>query len=540
MENSKLFFATCMAIVLFNSGSVNAQSVKITNGPEIKTEKDKKTARLLDGDAGFFYAYTYTTKGKGTSFFIDKYDKKTLNKVFTKEVDLGEGFSRGTQIVSSPSTVYCFKTIYNTDKKSYDCVYQTVSSKGMVSAKEAVLKSIASSKYDVVEYDVTPNPERTKAMFRVSFKDFSSKEPHYVTEFSLLNLADLKPEWTKKIDGGVLESADFVMSPSKTVPNFHLKSALMDSANNYSYVFLQEAPGSTKKNKKYFLKAAFLNAVSKELKVFDLPVDGDYSPSNMILQRTKKNELVIGGFIKDEVERKGKDLVKCGIFSFVFNLDSYTVTANPVKFFDDKMLADLEATQKLLPYFRFYLDYIIPVGEEVFYIGQQYGSSTGSATGVTSTIYRDVIIAKTNAKGEFEWVENVPLRNKIQMAGEKPYFAYPTENNIFIFNIEFPSNLKLYEKGNVEGKDLKSANGVHGTNFTFTSMSTKTGKMTHKSLFENSDFGFNPFEHDDTKLQLTQLFDIYVPGTNRNEIIIFTDGDGGGKGRFCKLTVSDK
>jgi transcription antitermination factor NusA-like protein len=64
--------------------------VQMTDGPALENDKDNKMNRMLGGDENSYYCYRIRSKGKGTSFFVEKYDKKTLKPLFSKEVNLDE------------------------------------------------------------------------------------------------------------------------------------------------------------------------------------------------------------------------------------------------------------------------------------------------------------------------------------------------------------------------------------------------------------------------------------------------------------------
>jgi len=77
------------------------------------------------------------------------------------------------------------------------------------------------------------------------------------------------------------------------------------------------------------------------------------------------------------------------------------------------MLAALESNPRRSKYFKYKLDYILPVGDATYYIGEQYNeyyvrnssNTYGSSSGNWNYEYMDVIIGKLNAKGEFEWIK---------------------------------------------------------------------------------------------------------------------------------------
>ena len=61
-----------MAVLVMAGLSVQAQ-VKVENGPALENDRDSKMNRMLGGDDNSFYCYRIKTRGKGTSFFVEKY-----------------------------------------------------------------------------------------------------------------------------------------------------------------------------------------------------------------------------------------------------------------------------------------------------------------------------------------------------------------------------------------------------------------------------------------------------------------------------------
>src|ERR1041385_2002504 len=107
--------------------SINAQQV--TNGPALENDRDNKMNRMLGGDDNSFYAYRIRSKGKGTSFFIEKYDKKTLKPVFSKEVNLDEeGQTKIEDVEYAQGNVFIFRRQYDKKADKMTLFFQTVSS----------------------------------------------------------------------------------------------------------------------------------------------------------------------------------------------------------------------------------------------------------------------------------------------------------------------------------------------------------------------------------------------------------------------------
>ena len=150
----------------------------------------------------------------------------------------------------------------------------------------------------------------------------------------------------------------------------------------------------------------------------------------------------------------------------------------------------------------------MPVGDAVYYIGEQYSERYVRNTNNTSGFggvgmssggqwhyeYQDVIVAKLNAKGEFEWIENSPLRQAMVMSYAhvfKQYIAVATNKNLYILNDDHPKNIARYEKNDFEPSDLKTVSGIHGSNFVCNTMNLKDGKITNRLvLMKNEDYCF--------------------------------------------------
>src|ERR1700712_4822953 len=80
------------SIVSFSIGilctlAVSAQ-VQYAAGPALENDRDVKLNRMIPGDDNSFYCYRIRTRGRGTSYYVEKYDNKKLQPVFSKEVIL--------------------------------------------------------------------------------------------------------------------------------------------------------------------------------------------------------------------------------------------------------------------------------------------------------------------------------------------------------------------------------------------------------------------------------------------------------------------
>lgn len=552
----KLKTITTACLVALSSMSF-AQAT-MTNGPELENDRDAKMNRMLGGDENSYFCYRIKTKGKGTSFIVEKYDKKTLKPLFSKEINLDE--ERQTKIEDveyANGNVYIFRREYDKKADKMTLFFQTVTNAGVVSNDLKEITVVNSDHYEFVDFDIYPNPAQTKFIIKSSHK--ANKQDSYKTDFILMDAVSMKKVWTKTVDqklfsgggvsfGSVAMSAMFGGGIKSEAEGVGFLGLLIDDKDNLYWGYNGLAKTATEKEKRYRLHLFTLNANEQKEKDLELTFDDDYLVSDIEFSKTNENEIVMGGFIKDVIERKGRDLVKCGIFSFKVNVTSNTVAAKTFKFFDDNMLTALESNARRSRYFKYKLDYILPVGDATYYIGEQYSeqwvqntsNSYGSMTGNNGRWiyeYMDVIVGKLNSKGEFEWIKNSPLRQVVELGNIahvfKQYIAIATDKNLYILNDDHPKNIERYQKADFEPKDLKTVRGIHGSNFVCNTMSLKDGSIMERNvLMKNEDYCFAPIQERNMQFVPPSDCEIFVPGKN-NEIFIYTEDKG--KDRFAKI-----
>ena len=193
----------------------------------------------------------------------------------------------------------------------------------------------------------------------------------------------------------------------------------------------------------------------------------------------------------------------------------------------------------------------MPVGDAVYYVGEQYretkvtrttnyGTGFGGIGNNNNSYweyeYMDVIVAKLNKEGKFEWIKNVPLRNEMRLDFPhvfKQYAAVTTSKNLYILCNDHPKNMARYEKGSYEPSDLKSVTGIHGSNFVSNMVDLGSGKITRSVVFENDKYCFAPIQERNQQFIPPSECEIFLPGKD-NEIFIYTEDRG--KDQFGRLT----
>ncbi len=536
------FLFICFVAIYF---SANAQ--KVTNGPELDNDRDCKMNRMLTGEGDSFYTYRIRSKGKGTSYFVEKYDKASLKPTFSKEVEIEEDrLTKVEDVEYASDNVYIFIREYDKKAQKMTLYYRTVSSKGAVSPKFVEMLNVKTDHYEFVDFDIYVSPNKSKFLVKACYK--SSKDEDYKTDFISFDSKSMKKGFSKTVDQKLFTSQSVVLSFFFGATfNFRASSEfiglMFDDADNiyYGYSYMDKA--SNEKNKIYKLAVGILAAKDNAVKTVELVFDDNYYVGDVEFSKSNENQIVVGGFLKDVIERKGRDLVKVGIFSFTVDLAKNAVASKTVKLFDDKILYALESNPKRAQYFKYKLDYMMPIGPDIYYVGEQYREqqvTTYNSNGGSSTHwdyeYMDVIIAKLNTKGEFEWVKNTPLRIEMTLSSPhvfKQYIAVASGQNINILNDEHPKNMERYAKTDFEPKDLKGMNGIHGTNFVCSSVPIGNGQIKHKLIFENDTYCFAPIQEKNIAFMPPADTENFVKGTD-NEIYIYTEDRG--RDRFSKIT----
>lgn len=481
MKLTGFFTSVLLVIATFATAQVKYEA-----GPELDNDKNNKLNRMIGSDDNNFYCYRIRSKGRGTSYYVEKYDKKALTLGFSQEISLEDGDvdTKIEDVLFAQNNVYIFRRQYDKKEDKMTLFYQTVSSAGKVSTTLTPIVVVTADHFEFVDFDIYLSPDKSKFLIKSCHKP--DKSADYSSDFILLDVTNgMAKKWTKNVKQRLSNNNNLqnVMSMfglgSFVSKDMSFVGLYVDDAENVFYCYLDEAKNSSEKEKRYRLHMNTLYVNETVPKTVDLNFDDDYIVKDIEFHKGDNNSMVVGGFVKDIIERTGRDLVKVGIFSFKVDLKTNKVSSSVTNFFDDTMLKALESSNKKSRYLNYKLDYIMPVGDAVYYVGEQYRetkvttySSYGSGFGSSSNTYwdyeyMDVIVAKLNSQGKFEWIKNVPLRNELRMNFAhvfKQYIAVSTNKNIYILCNDHPKNIARYEKADYEPSDLKSVSTIHGSN----------------------------------------------------------------------------
>ena len=524
--------------------AINGNAQQVTNGPELNNDRDSKMNRMLDGDDNCFYTYRVRTKGMGTSFFIEKYNKDELKPAFSKGIDIdADRYTFVEDVKYSLNNVYIFFRQYDKREGKMRLFYRTVSADGRASGKAEEILNVVTDHYEFIDFDIYQNPSKTKFLVKASYKE--SKEDKYKTNFILYDVATMQKVFTKQVNQKLFSGVQMQQSffGGFSFRDVDFVGLMLDDADNIFYGYTYVDKTSNEKNNKYKVAINIISANATDAKTVELEFDDNYYVGNIKFTKLNSNQIVAGGFLKDVIERRGPDLVKVGIFSFTVNIEKSKIDSKIVNLLDDKMLAALESNAKRSRYFKYKVDYIIPSGSSVYFVGEQYReqqiTTFDPMTRMTQTQweyeYMDVIVAKLSKDGVFEWIKNAPLRISMTLSSPhvfKQYIAVATGKAIYILNDEHEKNIKIYSQPDFEPRDLKNMSGIHGTNFVSSSVDLENGNIVHKLIFANENYCFAPIQERNYEFIPPPDTELFVKGKN-NEIYIYTEDRG--RDRFSKI-----
>jgi hypothetical protein len=352
--------------------TLSTAQVKYQAGPALDNDRDSKVNRMIGGDDNSFYCYRIRSRGRGTSFFVEKYDKKSLNIGFSQEISLedGDNNTKIENVLFSLGNVYVFRRQYDKKADKMTLFYQTISSAGKVANKLVPIVEVSTDHYEYVDFDIYLTPDNSKFLVKSCHK--ADKNTEYTSDFILFDVANgMTKKWTKTVNqrlsnNNVLQNVLSMFGlGAYTSKDMSFVGLYVDDAENVYYCHLDAAKNSSEKEKRYRLHINTLNVNETAVKTVDLQFDDDYIVKDIEFHKGDDNSMVVGGFVKDVIERKGRDLVKVGIFSFKVDLKTNTVASNVTNFFEDDMLKALESNNRKSRYLNYKLDYILPVGDAV-------------------------------------------------------------------------------------------------------------------------------------------------------------------------------
>ncbi len=523
----KIFF-----LILFFFVSLCGKSqITVSHGPELQTDRDFKMNRIIGGDAEHFYVYRIRSRGFGTDYYIEKYNKQSLKREFLKPIPLpDDGAAEILDVLLSQNNICIFYKIYNkkTDQKSL--VLQNMSTNGDLAPELKEIKTVMAGKSQYAWFKVVPNEDTSK--FLIVTEHHQEKNEIKKINLLLMDAKNIKKLWEKELPALYNNMAMDVMD-YKT-----------DNADNAYFLFRTLGRQYGEKRATYKTYIGVLKNTGEQVQVSELPIANDFYVSDVEFLKNN-NQLVCAGFYKDIIERQGRDLIDVGVFYYAFNFDTGELISKSAKLFSDDLLAKLTFRRQQPGNFDYKIDYIKKIGNDIYLVGQQYSEeyvyyynpSTRSSTSYWYYDYKDILVTKLNANDEIDWVKNIPFRYSMRMSNPHifmHYFAYSTPNNLYIFYDDNHKNFTGNTFADYDPKKIKYYGSIHGSNFMGAQINLGNGSLTRQLVFENKDYCFAPIQENNLQFIPANNTQIFVSDGN-GQIIIYTENRG--DERFSKLKL---
>jgi hypothetical protein len=318
----------------------------------------------------------------------------------------------------------------------------------------------------------------------------------------------------------------------------------VDENDNVYFLFRTNGKEYGQRRVIYKTFVGVLKPKAEQIQVSELTIANDFNVSDVEFIKNG-NQLVCAGFYKDVIERPGRDLYDVGLFYYTFDFNTGDLISKKTELFKNELLDKLSYKRQQPGYFDYKIDYVKRIGNDVYLIGQQYDEqyvyyynyNTRSTTSYWMYDYKDILIAKLNGNMDIEWVQNIPFRYAMRLNNPHVfmhYFAYNTNDNLYIFYNENRKNFTGPTYDGYDPKKIRYYGSIHGSNFMGATIDLKSGNLKREIVFENDHYCFAPIQENNLQFVPANNTQVFVSdGINR--IIIFTEDRG--RERFSKLQL---
>lgn len=480
----------CLALFFF-TGHAFAQ-ISIKEGVEIEVEKGAQFDRVIGSDNNFFYVYRIKTKGAGTHYFVEKYDKKTLGMIFSQDISL-EDFPNanldprltGTYTILGESKIYVFFTVYakKDDRKIF--VLRSVSKSGQVDS----FKEVDSSPEKAADFYVRTTPDSTKFLI-VNELQMSGKAQ--VVKATLYDASDFSKIWTKTLPDGYKESG--IRSSSYVINN--------EGAIAFYFYYMKNF-----ENEEVGGAISVMSKDNDEASAVELDLPKPREPYLLVMKFTDNNTLACAGIFKDNVKEvtKKKQTRNAGVFYYFVDVNAMSLTSSGNDYFPEDVSASLTypSPEGYDPGSKYYSSSQLEVVDGNYYLLSEHGYDYTDG----ARHRREIIVSKINDKeGKVEWTR---LLQKYSINQSGLYNVLGHKGKLYIFCLEHPDAEKRFAAGKTydPGK-YPVASGISGPNVLAYEID-EAGHVKRNIIYQNKGFCYQP-QYQDFTMQADNDLLIYM------------------------------
>jgi len=261
---------------------------------------------------------------------------------------------------------------------------------------------------------------------------------------------------------------------------------MLDNAGNLSFLFYYLAQAT---DETISLGIGIYPYKTKNLKVVELPLEQGKVLANYIVTTTKDGKVMYSGFFKDAVVKHSKKELKAGIYNYVIDLKG-TLVSSDIQYFPDEVDAKLHYQDGLVE---------APTGKKYFslksvtemdgayylFANHNYTISDGKTS---TTIEREFVVTKFNAKGKIEWINVYPKYTRDRL---NAFNMMVHNHKIYVFYLEHPTNLEKSDLQDYDAKRYHAIKDYHGSVMVGLELNAD-GTASRKSIAETKDWFYDP------------------------------------------------
>jgi|GEM_PF-2195952 hypothetical protein len=456
-----------------------SQNINISQGQEFTPENDAKFNYYVGNDTSGVYIRRTRTKGKGTSYFIQKLNpSKNMSVVYSKDLDIDienketiyGSFLKGSKIM-------VFTELYNKDEQlKYLLLREFSASDGSKIGETHKAASLSSDPWGVSgrNFYVSFSPDNSKMAITSEFQ-WPKKTPEVKTD--LYETATLKKTGSKQLltsyGNSTISSSSYKIGNDGTF--FYLFYYMIDFEEEVGgFAFASIQPNASKT---IVTELPFTNI---EIKNGDIEFIGD--------------KIVFSGMFKDIVTKKQKKegkIKKVGFYSFFINPKTNEIINKGFDYFPADVAAKMTYKDGLIeesPADKFYsFENIFTLNDNI-YLMESHSYAISSSNGASISFERELIVSKFNKSGKLEWMRVIPKFT----GGRLNDFNFMVKNNqVYLFYAEHPKNL---EKGTVTDYNAKKYSPIRTYNGSLLVCTTfdEAGNINRKEVFRNEGWCYDP------------------------------------------------
>jgi hypothetical protein len=479
--------------------------ISIKEGVVLDVEKGAEFDRVIGSDNNSFFVYRVKTKGAGTHYFVEKYDKKTLNMTFSQDLKLEEFPNANLDpkrtsswTIMGENKVYVFFPVYAKQDQRKILVLRAISKSGQLDN----FKEVDSNPERGADFYVKTSPDSSKFLI---INELQLPAKAQEVKATLYNASDFSKIWTKTLPDGYKDSG--IRSSSYVVNN--------EGAVAFYFYYMKDFA-----NEEVGGAISVMAKDNDQSSAVELDLPKPKEPYLLEMKFTNNKELACAGIFRDNAKRatKEKKLRNAGVFYYFVNTAEMSLTSSGNDYFPADVTHDLtyNSPDGKEPGEKYYSSSQLEVVDGNYYLLSEHGYDYSDG----ARYRREIIVSKINSsEGKVEWTR---LLQKYSTDKSGLYNVLGHGGKLYIFCLEHPDAEKKLAGGKTfdPGK-YPVASGISGPNVLAYEID-EAGKVKRNIIYKNEGFCYQP-QYQDVTLE------------SGNDLLIYMKQ--GGKEKFGTINV---